>query len=155
VIAIGDTALLDARRCLEDRGISVHPRAVKTPEDLLSVVSSSVEDYAAVFIHMGAGTDLVDGQITRAIDMLGSDQRIVWATVQIPDPYGGEFSIEDRLNASIRNVVSRHPEGRVLDWNAASVKHPDWTVDGISMSTEGCRAYAAKVVKLSGLPQGA
>jgi hypothetical protein len=155
VIAIGDTAMLDAEQCMKDRGITVYPRSVDTPEELLSVVGASVEDYAAVFIHMGAGSDIVDGQIARAIDMLGSDQRIVWATVQIADPYDGTFSFEDRTNASIRNVVSRYPEGRVLDWNAATVKHPDWTLDGIRMSTEGCRAYAAKVIKLSGLPQGA
>jgi hypothetical protein len=155
VIAIGDTSMLDAERCLEDRGITVHPRSVDTPEELLSVVRSSTEAYAVVFVHIGAGADIVDGQITRAIDMLGSDQRIVWATVQIPDPYDGTFSFEERANASIRNVVSRHPEGRVLDWNAATVKHPDWTVDGFRMSADGCRAYAAKVVKLSGLPQRA
>jgi hypothetical protein len=155
VIAIGDTAMLDAEQCLDDRGITVHPRSVDTPEELLSVVGSSVEDYAAVFIHIGAGSDIVDGQIGLAIESLGSDQRIVWATVQIPDAYAGGFSFEDRMNASIRNVVGRYPEGRVLDWNAATAKHPDWTVDGVRMSPDGCRAYAAKVVKLSGLPQGA
>jgi hypothetical protein len=154
VIAIGDTKMLDAEKCLEDRGITVHPRSVDKPEELLSVLASSVEDYAAIFIQIGTESDLVDGQITRAIDTLGSDQRIVWATIQIPDAYGGAFSAEDRMNASIRNVVSRHPEGRVLDWNAATTKHPEWTLDGVRMSSEGCRAYAAKVIKLSGLPQG-
>lgn len=154
-IAIGDAAMLEAQSCLEERGIVVYPRPVDDAEDLVLALEASLVDQAAVFIHIGTASGIVDGQIRRVIDRLGPDRRIVWATIQIPDPQWGSFSFEERTNASIRNVVSRHGQGRVLDWHAATVKNPHWTTDGVHMSPEGCREYARKVVKLSGLPRGA
>lgn len=154
-IAIGDAVMLEAQTCLEEHGISVYPKSVDDVDELLHAITASVGNQAAVFVHTGTASGIVDGQISRVIDQLGPARRIVWATIQTPDPAWGSFSFEDRTNASIRNVVSRHDEGRVLDWNAAIVKHPEWTVDGIRMSPEGCREYAAKVVKLSGLPRRA
>ena len=153
IIAIGDDVMLEARACLEDRGVDVWPRPVRSAGDLVDAIRSAVGNQSAVFIHLGADSGLVDGQIVRAIEDLGPSRRIVWATIQIPDPAWGEFSFEERTNASIRNVVSRHRDGRVLDWNAATAKHYDWTVDGVHMSTTGCREYAAKVIKLSGVPR--
>ena len=155
IIAIGDDIMLEAKTCLEDRGIDVWPRPVRGAGELLQAIQSAVTNQSAVFIHMGADSGLVDGQIVRAIEDLGPSRRIVWATIQIPDPAWGEFSFEERSNASIRNVVSRHRDGRVLDWNAATAKHYDWTVDGVRMSPTGCREYAAKVIKLSGVPRPA
>jgi len=32
--------------------------------------------------------------------------------------------------------------------------HPDWTLDGLNLTEQGCREYARKVAKLSGLPRG-
>ena len=153
IIAIGDDVMLEAQACLEERGVDVWPRPVRSAGDLLNAIRSAVGNQSAVFIHLGADSGLVDGQIIRAIEELGPSRRIVWATIQIPDPAWGEFSFEERTNASIRNVVSRHRDGRVLDWNAATAKHYDWTADGVHMSTTGCREYAAKVIKLSGVPR--
>lgn len=153
VIAIGDDALLMAKGCLEERGVDVYPRPVRSVGELLDTVQTAVGNQSAVLIHVGTDSGLVDGQITRAIKALGPARRIVWATIQIPDPAWGEFSFEERTNASVRNVVSRHSDGRVLDWNAATTKHPDWTADGTRMSSTGCREYAAKVIKLSGMPR--
>lgn len=153
IIAIGDDVMLEARACLEEGGVDVWPRPVRSAGDLLDAIRSAVGNQSAVFIHLGADSGLVDGQIVRAIEDLGPSRRIVWATIQIPDPAWGAFSFEERTNASIRNVVSRQGEGRVLDWNAATVKHPEWTVNGVHMSPDGCRAYAGKVVKLAGLPR--
>jgi hypothetical protein len=105
-------------------------------------------------IHVGTESGIVDGQIMRALEIMGPSRRIVWSTIQIPDPEWGAFSFEERTNASIRNVIDRQAEGRVLDWNAATGSHPEWMVDSIGMSSEGCREYARKAIKLSGLPRG-
>lgn len=152
-IAIGDDVMIEAKACLEARGIEVHPKPVRNADELLAAIESSVDDQAAVLIHAGTESGIVDGQVSFAIEKLGTGRRVVWATIQIPDPAWGEFSFEERTNASIRNVVGRHDEGRVLDWNSATVKHPAWTVDGVHMSPDGCREYAGKVVKLTGLPR--
>ena len=152
-IAIGDAVMLEAKSCLEARGVAVYPEPVRNVDELLAAIESSVDDQAAVLIHAGTESGIVDGQVSLAIEHMGPGRRVVWATIQIPDPAWGAFSFEERTNASIRNVVSEHDEGRVLDWNAATMKHPEWTVDGIHISPEGCREYAGKVVKLAGLPR--
>ena len=151
VIALGDAAMMEAQQCLEDRGVHVYPGTVDTQDDLIAALENVVADYAAVLIHVGTQAGLVDGQIRDAIDTLGEGRRLVWATVVIPEPEWGAFSFEERTNASIRGVVGRYSEGRVLDWRAATAKHPEWTVDGVTMSTEGCREYAAKAARLSGV----
>jgi hypothetical protein len=154
VIAVGDEAMTDARECLSERGVTVYPRTMSSADDLLTVLADAAGDHAAVFIHVGTESGIVDGQILKALDLLGPSQRIVWATIQIPDPEWGGFSFEERTNASIRNVVGRQAEGRVLDWNVSTASHPEWTLDGVRLSPEGCREYARKVIKLSGLPRG-
>jgi hypothetical protein len=153
-IAIGDEPVAGATQCLKSRGIDVHPQPADTAEDLLAMVSRASRDYAVVVIHTGHREGLVDGQIDRVIDAVGSPRRVVWATIRLPYGGTGGFSFEDRTNASIRNVVDRHPEGRVLDWHAMTSKHPEWTLDGLNLSEQGCREYARKVAKLSGLPRG-
>ena len=154
VIAFGDEALTDARKCLGERGVTVYPRPISSADELLTALEDAAGEHAAVFIHVGTESGIVDGQIRKVLELMGPSQRIVWATIQIPDPDWGGFSFEERTNASIRNVVGRQAEGRVLDWNAATTHHPEWTLDGIRMSPEGCREYARKVIKLSGLPRG-
>ncbi len=153
-ILIGDGAVAGATQCLKSRGIDVHAQPADTAEDLLAIASRASHDYAVVVIHTGHRGGLVDGQIDRVIDAVESPRRVVWATIRLP--YGGTegFSFEDRTNASIRNVVGRHPESRVLDWHTMTGKHPEWTLDGLIFSEQGCREYARKIAKLSGLPRG-
>jgi hypothetical protein len=127
---------------------------MSSADDLLTVLADAAGDHAAVFIHVGTESGIVDGQILKALELMGPSQRIVWATIQIPDSEWSGFSFEERTNASIRNVVGRQAEGRVLDWNVATASHPEWTLDGVRLSPEGCREYARKVIKLSGLPRG-
>lgn len=155
VIALGDHVLLAARPCLESRGIRVHPQALDSADELEAAVEGLRRGYAAIFIHSGHAQGLVDGQIERVIQAVGARPRVIWSTIRVGGPQWGGFSFEERTNASIRNVVSRHAQGRVLDWDALTRKHPAWTVDGITMSAEGCRDYARKVAKLSGLPRKA
>jgi hypothetical protein len=154
VIALGDEAMTDAHKCLSERGVTVYAKTISSADDLLTALEDAAGDHAAVFIHVGTESGIVDGQILKALELMGPSQRIVWATIQIPDPEWGGFSFEERTNASIRNVVGRQAEGRVLDWNVATTSHPEWTLDGVRMSPEGCREYARKVIKLSGLPRG-
>ena len=89
VIAFGDDAMTDARECLSERGVTVYPMKMSSAEDLLTVLEEAAGDHAAVFIHVGTETGIVDGQILKALELMGPSQRIVWATIQIPDPEWG------------------------------------------------------------------
>lgn len=155
VIAMGDDVLLAARPCLEARGITVHSRPLDSFDELVAAVQGLDREYAAVFIHTGHAQGLVDGQIDRIINAVSTRSRVVWSTIRVSGTPWGSFSFAERTNASIRNVVSRHAQGHVLDWDVLTRKHPEWTVDGVTMSSEGCRGYARKVARLSGLPRRA
>jgi hypothetical protein len=150
VVAIGDGVMLGARGCLEARGIKVHPRPVRTVDDLVDAVKKEMDGKAVLVVHAGSESGLVDGQITRVIDAVGPGRRVVWSTLRITGVPWGEFSIEERTNASIRNVVRRAPQGRVLDWAAMTLSRPEWTWDSAGFSDQGCREFARKADKLSG-----
>ena len=61
MIAFGDDAMTDARECLSERGVTVYPMKMSSAEDLLTVLEEAAGDHAAVFIHVGTETGIVDG----------------------------------------------------------------------------------------------
>lgn len=152
VLAIGDGVLWKARSCLADRGIDVYPEPVGDVSALLPVLHELVAPYAAVLLHVGHRSGLVDGDVERALGEIGGDHRVIWGTISIPDVGEDTFSFEDRTNVSIRTVVARHPEARLLDWHDAALNHPEWIEDGWRPSEIGCVEYARKVAKVAGLP---
>lgn len=152
VLALGDDRLHEAATCLEERGAHVHPRIVRDAEELLDVVRSAASGYAALLVHLESDRGLVDGDIERVLASAGPGVRVVWATVRLGGDSWGAFSPQDRINASIRNVLRRADQGRVLDWHAAVDRHPDWAWGG-SLSSTGCAEYARKAITLSGVPR--
>lgn len=158
VLALGDDLLHDARTCLTDRGVDVHPKVVRDADHLLEIIRSIGSRYAAVLIHMQSDTDLVDGDVQRVIASVGPATRVVWVTVRLEPADWGHFSPEDRINASISNVIRRAPQARLMDWRHAVEQHPDWAdwmSEGMGVSSNGCKEYARKAVKLAGSPRGA
>jgi hypothetical protein len=155
IIAVGDAALHDAADCLSQRGITVHPRVIRTVDELLKVIAAALSRHTVVHVHVEALDDLVDGHIQKALTLAPAGSRVTWATIRRAEYAWSDFSPEERINASIRNVVGRDPGARLLDWYSATNRHPDWFIDGVGLTASGCAEYAAKVVKLSGLARGA
>lgn len=153
-IAIGDERLHSASECLTQRGIIVHPRIIRSVEELHRVLATAASRYAVVHIHVESLDELVDGSIERSLAIAPPGTRVIWSTIRRDISAIGSFSPEERINASIRNVVRRHPDGRLLDWRSALDRHPDWFIGGVGMTSQGCAEYAAKVRKLSGLARG-
>jgi hypothetical protein len=155
LLALGDERMHGAGECLEERGVNVHPRIFRRVEELLEVAASAAERYSAIFVHIEGDERLVDGHIERLIAETSPGTRVVWATISIDDAPWGAFSPEERINASIRSVITRGPQGRLLDWQRAIQRHPEWNPSGTSMTSTGCEEYARKVVKLAGMPRPA
>jgi hypothetical protein len=155
VLAIGDDIVHSASACLEERGVDVHPRSIGSVSELQAVAESSTTAYAAVLIHVERLDDLVDGHIRRALTSIPPGTRVIWGTVRLDQAPWGGYSPEDRINASVRNVVRRDSDARILDWRKATDRHPEWLDWDVGLSDAGCREYAAKVVGLSGLPRKA
>lgn len=154
IIAIGDKALHDATECLNQRGVVVHPRIIRSVDELHKVMATATSRYSVVHVHVASLERLVDGNIEYALALAPPGTRVIWATIRYEDDPWGGFSPEERINASIRNVVASDPHGRLLDWRSATSRHPDWYVDGAGLTSQGCAEYAARVVKLSGLARG-
>ena len=150
IIAIGDESLHDATPCLRKRDVDVHPRIIRSVDELRLVTASLGRTYGAVLVHVTGLDNLVDGHIREVMEMVPEGSRVIWVTVKRGGAAWGAFSSEDRINASIRNVVGRASDGRVLDWRSASERNPEWLLGDSGLSDSGCNAYAAKVVKLSG-----
>lgn len=154
VLAIGDSPLHDETDCLAQSGIRVHPRIIRSVDELLSVVAATTPAYSAVLVRVSTLDPLVDGHIARVLDASAPGTRVIWSTIRTPEPGWGEFSPEDRTNASIRNVVRRHADARVLDWRAITDRHPYWQ-SGIGLSGTGCVEFTARVIRLAGLDREA
>lgn len=154
VIALGDHALHAVGACLEARGIDVYPRVIGTHDDLLAALQRLGNRHAAFVIHLGERQGLVDGQVRQILELVGVDRRVVWVTMRASGAGWGSFSFEDRTNASIRNVISRSEQGRVMDWRAITARHPELVIDSARTTTAGCEEYARRVAKLSGAGQG-
>ena len=56
--------MLEAKSCLEARGVAVYPEPVRNVDELLAAIESSVDDQAAVLIHAGTESGIVDGQVS-------------------------------------------------------------------------------------------
>ena len=155
VLALGDDRLHGARECLEDRGVNVHPRVIRTAAELLDVAAASAERYSAIFVHIEGDERLVDGHIERLLADVNPQTRVIWATISMDKAAWGTFSPEERINASIRSVITRHAQGRLLDWQRAVQRNPEWDPGASGMTSTGCEEYARKVVKLAGVPRPA
>lgn len=149
VLAIGDRVMQEASRCLSDRNIDVSATKARRGADVATILSTIGSQYQAVFIHVGNNGGVVDGDVERAIEAVSPQTRVVWTTIQIPDPASG-YTFEERTNVSITNVVARYPNARIFDWNEATLRHPDWLSDGENISPVGCEEYARKVAETTG-----
>lgn len=149
ILAIGDDRIHAAAPCLARRAVRVHPRVVRDVEELFEVMEMSARTRAAVIVHLESDAHLVDGHIHHLRSLLGPATRIVWATIRLDDLPWDAFSYQDRVNASIRNVVRADPQGRVLDWQRATTRHPEWDSTWSGLTTQGCKEYARHAVRLA------
>lgn len=152
VLAVGDGAVMQASECLARYGITSFDDPVSDGGALRAIAAGAAQDYAAIIVHAGHESGLVDGQIDDVLDAIGPGHRVVWVTLQIPDAAPGDYTFEERTNASIRNAVPRYLNAYVLDWNTLTSRHPEWLTDGVRPSPEGCSEYAERAARLAGLP---
>ncbi len=140
---IGDSVLLGARTCVAPLGYVVDAkgsRQAPAAADVLAARRATLP--RLVVVHMGTNGGMKREWIDRIMRILGPQRLVVWVTVQLPA--NGRYSHEAATNATIRAVVTRYPNARVADWNAASEPHlRQWTWgDGIHLQPAGCRAFA-------------
>lgn len=143
VYAIGDSVMLGARPCMQQRGYVVDAKGSRQ-------VYAGAETLAAlptlprwVVTHFGTNGGLDDRGLDALMAVLGPRRHVIMMTVQLPDGTD-RYTFENRTNEAIRRMPTRYPNVKVVDWNKASTAHPEWTWgDGIHLTPAGCKAFTA------------
>ncbi|MGY6500443.1 MAG: hypothetical protein ACXIVQ_06045 [Acidimicrobiales bacterium] len=103
----------------------------------------------AVVIHLG--NNFIEGergtygsQIDEIMTILDGVPRVVWVTVSEVSPS------RQQINVEIREAAERWPAMRVADWAPIVAAHPEWTFDGVHLTSTGRREMAELVSRTLG-----
>jgi hypothetical protein len=115
---------IDAAVCRRLNGQSCEFNNAYAPTTL-SVINGWASQLGSIVVIVDGYNDLPDqfaGDVELTLDTLQSDgvQRVLWVNLHEIRP---EYAAK---NAVLAAAAKRHPELRVLDWNAFSSPHPDW-----------------------------
>jgi hypothetical protein len=147
VVGIGDSVMLGARSGLEKRlgNVAIDAEVSRA----LPGIQARVDQRntwgvlgQAVVIHAGTnGPVTIDG-LERLLDSLSDAEVVVLVTVRTP-----HWWMPDS-NAAIHELVRRHPEVRLADWEKESSGHGGYFVsDGTHLTSSGITAYSKLIVK--------
>ncbi len=155
VLAIGDSVMLGAQRCLEDVDIDVDAagnRRMSAGIDLLRRLGPKAP--GRVVVHLGTNGGIRPGELDRLMQVLGTSRMVYLVTIALPDD-PSRYSFEDRTNAAIIRMPHRYPNAYVLDWNGLVDQRSGLVGgDGIHLTNAGCTAYAQLVDDLARSPTG-
>lgn len=146
VFAIGDSVMLGAKSCLEERGIMVDALGSRQVAAATETLRSRPHLPRRVVVHTGTNGGVYPEDLDRMMRVLKDRAVVVFVTIQLPDIYS-RYTYEKRTNRAIRDLPSRYPNVRVVDWNAAAQAHLRtwfWS-DQIHLPPAGCRAFARMV----------
>lgn len=147
VLAIGDSVMLGARSCLQDRGYRVDAKGSRQPWAVAAELRRAGNLPRQVVVHTGTNGGASRKDIRRIVQAIGPLHQIVFLTVQLPNDTT-RYTFEDRTNKAIRAVAAKYPYVHVADWNDASDRHPGWTWgDGIHLTPKGCKGFTRVVTK--------
>jgi hypothetical protein len=115
---------IDAAVCRRLNGQSCEFNNAYAPTTL-SVINGWASQLGSIVVIVDGYNDLPDqfpADVELTLDTLRNDgvQRVLWVNLHEVRP---EYAAK---NAVLAAAARRHPELRVLDWNAYSSPHPDW-----------------------------
>lgn len=143
VFAIGDSVMLGARSCMQERGYVVDAKGSRQVTSGTQTLAEMSAIPRWVVTHFGTNGGLDDRDLDAVMAVLGPRRHVVMLTVQLPDGTQ-RYTFEASTNEAIRRMPNRYPNVQVVDWNSASNRHPEWTGgDGIHLTPSGCRAFTA------------
>jgi len=152
LLAVGDSVMLGAARELEEEyGFRVNATKSRTFDGGID----QVEGYAAqgdlgdvVVIHLGANQDTVArDDLDRMMDSLEDVPTVVWITNRLDEEY------IYRTNALYRELPSRYPNVRVLDWATVGndCSGECYYNDNLHLAGDGREFYATQIAEAVGL----
>lgn len=153
-LVFGDFVVVSARKCLGKLDFLVDGKAERRLQDGLADLKAQAADLPdGVVIALGGNGGATDEDLDAVMDVLGPDRVVVWSTIQVPDD-PKRYTFEDETNAAIGQLAERHPNVRIMSWNAFSRTNPDWLNKDGTMTKQGCQAFADYADQVLRLPAG-
>lgn len=93
-----------------------------------------------VVVHMGNNGTFSARQFDEMMALLKDVRRVVFVNDKVPRKW------QEPNNTALSEGVKRYPNTVLVDWNAASISHPEWFwSDGIHLRPEGAAVYASLI----------
>ena len=147
VLALGDSVLLGAKRCLNGTDVLTRARENRTMKE----GAARIEKRAAagnlpprVVVALGTNGPFGFKALDRIMRAAGPDRSVYWVTIELPEV--DKYAYEDKVNQRLRAMPGRWPNAHVIDWNA-SVLTAGLYPDGIHLNPVGCQAYATLITE--------
>lgn len=148
ILAIGDSVMLGAQRCLETLGYEVDAQGNRRMSAGIDLLQSG-QPPARVVVHLGTNGGLQPRDLDRLMATLGPDRTVFLMTIQLPDDTS-RYTFEARTNAAIVRLPHRYPNAYVINWNRLSDRVEGLVGgDHIHLTVKGCTEYAALVDSLA------
>jgi hypothetical protein len=142
--AIGDSVMLGAKPHLIARGFIVNVEKSRQFSEAVSIVKQKKAHgllRRKIVIHLGTNGVLIQPSDCDKISRLaGSRRRVFLVTVTGPTRYP---KIRKAQNTRLHACADRRANTSLIDWYAYSRGHGAWFYDGMHLTTDGQRAYAA------------
>lgn len=144
-LLVGDSVSLGAQSCLEPLGYELDSEVGRQFTTGLSRLRAHAGDGLpdTVVVHLGTNGPFSADGFDEVMAVTGSQRRVVWVTIALPDV--ARYGFADDQNALIREMAARYSNVRVADWATAADEHPDWTADGIHLTSSGCDGFTSVV----------
>ncbi len=141
-VAFGDSVLLGAASGLHDRlpHLAIHAGVGLLPRPILANVRAWRAPGRApvVIIHLGDNGFVPPGDLSRTLDALRGEARVVLVTAKVPRDW------QDAADRVLRQAASRYPNVSLADWQAEAQQHDEWFVsDGVHLTSAGIAAFGA------------
>lgn len=152
ILAVGDSVLMGAKRCLKGTDVKVEAVENRTMAQGARLVEEQARAGTLpprVVIALGTNAPFGEKVLDRIMRAAGPQRAVYWATVELPPTE--QYAYEEAVNKRLRAMPGRWPNAHVIDWNA-SVLPEGLYPDGIHLNPDGCQAYATLV--LQGIERG-
>ena len=150
VFAIGDSVMLGSAKKLTARGIVVDAAKNRQVKDALQIINyyKSVNKLGDnVIIHLGTNGTTKQATYDSIISPLSGVKNVIVLTVRVPSR-----EYEKLNNRIIKDLPTRYPNVRILDWYAHSKDHREWFgTDGTHPNDAGQDQYVDFIARAVGL----
>jgi peptidoglycan/LPS O-acetylase OafA/YrhL len=141
----GDSVMLGARHALGQLfpGGSLDAVVSRLPDPILADVRSdarSAKLEPLVVLDVGNNGLIDPAELQRTMSALSGARLVLVLTLHL-DPYDHSWQKPD--NATIKKVVPKFANARIVDWNSLAGQHPGWLYpDDLHLRPSGAIAYA-------------